>query len=68
MSEKSLLTLKERFTLYACEYLDTTLQIEVLEHDGKDVPPEMHERRYVLWDNIDFVLAQSVRVGLVDAA
>lgn len=58
--------LEERFKLNAAEWLDTELKIEGLELNSEEVPKELYEKRWVHWDNIDFILEQAVRLGYVE--
>jgi hypothetical protein len=57
--------MEERFKLNAGEWLETELRIETMELKGEDIPKELYEKRWVHWDNIDFILRESVRLGYV---
>jgi hypothetical protein len=57
--------MEQKFKMYSIEWVDTELEIENLELNGEPVPDELYEKRYVLWDNIDVILKESVRLGYV---
>lgn len=57
--------MEEKFKLNAGEWLEAELRIEGLELNGEEVPDELYEKRWVHWDNIDFILDQAVKLGYV---
>jgi hypothetical protein len=66
MANKNLYdSLEERFQINSIEWLETDMAILDMELKNIDVPEEMYEKRWVHWDNIDFLLTEVVRLGLI---
>lgn len=57
--------LEDKFKTYSCEWLDAELKIEGLELNGEEVPAELYEKRSVMWENVNFILDQTIILGYV---
>jgi hypothetical protein len=58
--------LEAKFKIYAEDWLEAELKIEGLELNGEEVPEEVYETRWVMWENVNFILDQTIKLGLMD--
>jgi hypothetical protein len=58
--------LEAKFKIYSEEWLEAELKIEGLELNGEVVPEEIYEQRWVMWENVNFILDQTIKLGLID--
>jgi hypothetical protein len=68
MSKSPRESLEAKFKIYAEEWLEADVKIEDLTLNGLEVPDEIYETRWVMWENVNFILDQTIKLGLVDGA
>jgi hypothetical protein len=58
--------LEDKFKIYSGEWLESDLRIEHMELNEEEVPEELYEKRFVMWENLNFILDQAVKLGYVE--
>lgn len=58
--------MENKFNTYSTEWLEADLKIEHMELNDEDIPEELYEKRFVMWENLNFILDQAVKLGYVE--